>query len=275
MKLFFPIAIALVPVLATAAIVFASYEGGFKLIRPNVSGSVAFGVVLLGAFLQVGKEIRDWREDKEKAELALKAKQAEDARAIYNLSSLCGTIDFMLQWMAAESKVAYPCQEDDIPNWFYVHNMYRTNLIGCWTSRKAYLMGRMNRNDWRQVISILESWRSQLDGEVAVLNTKNENVADKLQVIRNIQRQLDSNWGMSELTEVEMADPKIIMERVRHSLQEVINSAELIYPALKKEEYAQGRHHCAEVQSKRYPNRDYTDLVFLSGDGNRQDTTRR
>jgi len=67
MKLFYSIALAVVPILATATIVFISFaDGGMKFVRPEKSGLVAFGIVVLGALLQTGKEVRDWGEEKEK-----------------------------------------------------------------------------------------------------------------------------------------------------------------------------------------------------------------
>jgi hypothetical protein len=262
MKPFYVIAVALVQVLATASIVFVTYEGGFAFIRPSTSGIVAFAFVFVGASFQAGKEIQDWIEDKKKADLVAKAKQSEDARAIYGLESLCDSVNFMFQWMAAECKIVYPCQENDFPNWFYVHNMYRTEIIRCWTSRKALSMERMQPHDWRFFLSILESWRKQIDGGIAILNKDNKHISNVIQLIRSMQRQVDSNWGRSELTDSEMSDSKVVMNTVQRSLQEVTNSAEFIYPILKKEEYARGRQHCAEVQKKRYPNPHYTDLIF-------------
>lgn len=265
MKLFLSIALALVPVLATASIVFVSYtHSGMKFVRPDKSGLVAFGVVVLGALLQMGKEVTDWREERKKAQNALDDQKGKDARALRGLENVCETVNFMLSRMAAGSKVAYPCQEDDIPNWYYVHNMYRSQLINHWTSRHAHLLEREDRGEWEHPFGILESWRSQLDGEIATLDLENERVRVVLRLIRNIQRQLETNWGMADLSELEKSNPRVVMDRVSRSLQEVISAAEFIYPILKRNEYAQGRQRCAEVQGTRFPNHGPSDLVFLN-----------
>jgi hypothetical protein len=97
MKLFLSIALAVVPVVATGAIVFVSYaEGGVRFVRPDKSGVVAFGIVLIGAMLQGAKEIGDWRTERQGKELAEKAKQEADMRAVRGLERLCNTVNFML-----------------------------------------------------------------------------------------------------------------------------------------------------------------------------------
>ena len=237
-----------------------------KFVRPDKSGIIAFGIVLMGALLQVAKEISDARSEVKEMELVQKAKEQANARAAWGLERLCNTVNFMLQWMAAESKVAYPCQEDEIPNWYYVHSLYRTNLIRYWCSRKAFFMEQNDEEDYGNTWVMLKSWKGQLDAEVATLEMNNELIASETMMIRKIQRQIESNWGMSDLSEKQRSDPRRLMEQVRQALQEVVDATEFIYPTLKKEEYSKGRQHCAEVQDRGYPNKHYTDLVFLAQD---------
>lgn len=273
MKLFYSIALAIVPVLATASIVFVSYaEGGVKLVKPDKSGLVAFGIVVLGAMLQIGKEVSDWREEKEKEQRARDEREAANRRAISGLEGICRTVNFMLQWMAAESKVAYPCQENEIPDWFYVHNMYRTNLINHWASRKVYWLNHLEADydtgheRQNRVIGILDSWRKQLNRDIRDLDLGNDQVKPYASMIRTIEGELDSNWGLNELPPSDRNNPKAIMQRISQAIQEVVNVAEFVYPGLRREEYSAGRQRCAEIQSQRYPERHYTDLVFLTND---------
>jgi hypothetical protein len=263
MKLFYPIALALVPVLATAAIVFVSYENNeIKFVWPVKSGLVAFGVVLLGAILQIGKEVKDWRDDKAKETAALAIQNAKDKAAINGLERVCDVVNFMLQWISSGSKVRYPCQQDEIPNWFYAHNMYRSELIYYWTRRQASRLDEIPQNEWKYPFDILASWRDQLDKAVATLDRENETVMSAAIQIQNIKRQIDSNWGLVYLSEVDKSNPHRIFEAVGKAMQEVVNSAEFMYPILVKSEYLEGRLRCADLQAEQFPDYGPADLIF-------------
>jgi hypothetical protein len=168
--------------------------------------------------------------------------------------------------MAAEANVAYPCQENGIPNWYYVHNMYRTHLIMHWCSRKAQHMAQSGEENYGNTWDMLRTWRGQLDADLSMLDMKNELVVEEMMMIRKVQLQLESNWGVSDLSEKHRSDPRLLMEQVQRALQEVVNAAEFIYPTLKKEDYSRGRQKCAEIQELRYPNQHYIDLVLLTPD---------
>ncbi|MBS1568543.1 MAG: hypothetical protein JST45_03785 [Bacteroidetes bacterium] len=277
-KLFRPIGLAFFPVLqvlATASIVFVSYAGGvMKFVWPDARGWVAFIVVVAGALFQVGKLIHESSDKKKQEQQALELKRSEDQFAIYHLEGVCHTVNSMLNWMAVEAKVEYPCrQENDFPNWHLVHNMYRTNLINFWAERKAYWLDRLKSEHKTEqerqdlVLGILDSWRRSLYQDVRALNLGNRIVMPLAEHIRTIIQTLDSNWGMNDLVPMDRQNAKTVMRRIGRSIQDIINVSEFIYPSLKRDEYASGRQRCAEIQNQCYPNQHYTDLIFATRNG--------
>jgi len=80
MKLLISILIAIVPLAATASIVFLSItENGVVMVRPDRASVIAFLFVLAGAVFQITKEIIDWRQETHEA-VAAEIEKRENAK---------------------------------------------------------------------------------------------------------------------------------------------------------------------------------------------------
>ncbi|MBS1583867.1 MAG: hypothetical protein JST66_16840 [Bacteroidetes bacterium] len=264
MKLFLSILLAALPVVAAASLAFMNFQGpGFKWVRPDPAAAVAFWIVVGGASIQVSKDVFEWREDRKQKKAEEEAIATAGVTARMGLEGICRDVGFMLQWMAAESRIIYPCPEqNELPNWLLVHYGYRSGIIDYWTNRRAEMLAHTDASQWRQLLSIMDSWRQTLDFELAGMDLDNAQLQDERGTLNIIKRQVDSNWGINDLSEGERSNPTILMQQVRSSLQQVVNQVEMIYPTLMREKYSEGRKACAMRQQQLYPQFEPYGAIF-------------
>lgn len=266
MKLTYSIILACLPVLAIASVVFISFKDKKTAWSwPDWPGWVALIIGVAVALVQILKDTNEWRAELNEKAHVLELKERQNASALWELEALCNTVNMMLNQMAIESRVSYPCQEDVGPNWYFVHYRYRENLVALWTYKNYGRQNDFGDTASSYNTSLLQVWRSMLDDHIAKLDRQHELVNRFIREIRQIERQLNSNWGISDLTDAQRQDFSVLKDCINLSLQDVVNSAERIYPNLIKEAYSDGRKRCSEISDLRFPNRKMPfDLVFDS-----------